>query len=354
MEAISTLCRRSLLHAQRPSLVTDRHQERSLLAEQDRFRLSAASPALDSSGGDEPPVVHNTKALGEEDDDDADNNSAKDIDSILAKAGSSSSELPADMQAALARGALLTSDVRLWLKLVSTPLVGSLCKLLPAFRSRMLGNPRFLMVLAIEEAIGVAAKWSAEKSSRKDKFWKEFDFVLSDMALEVIGDFAVVWLLSPTRSFTPRAKSGLARYINALPGHALQVGKYKPAQRAAVVAYRGAQFFGVSFLASALGHSLTKYMVDRSRAQSPHVKAEGEEADKELAPVLDNSIAWGGFVASSTNLRYQLVNGFEERALDAYIRNPVLKSGLIFIIRFGNTFWGGAQWVQYAKLIGIQ
>ncbi len=24
-----------------------------------------------------------------------------------------------------------------------------------------------------------------------------------------------------------------------------------------------------------------------------HVKAEGEEADKELAPVLDNSIAWG-------------------------------------------------------------
>lgn len=39
---------------------------------------------------------------------------------------------------------------------------------------------------------------------------------------------------------------------------------------------------------------------------------------------------------------------------DAYVRNPVLKSGLIFIIRFGNTFWGGAQWVQYAKLIGIQ
>ncbi len=76
------------------------------------------------------------------------------------------------LQAALARGALFTSDVRLWLKLASTPLVGSLCKLWPAFRSRMLGNPRFLMVLAIEEAIGVAAKWSAEKSSRKDKFWK--------------------------------------------------------------------------------------------------------------------------------------------------------------------------------------
>ena len=72
----------------------------------------------------------------------------------------------------MARGALFTSDVCLWLQLMSTPIVGSLCKLLPAFRSRMLGNPRFLMVLGIEEAIGVAAKWSAEKSSRKDNFWK--------------------------------------------------------------------------------------------------------------------------------------------------------------------------------------
>ena len=48
----------------------------------------------------------------------------------------------------------------------------------------------------------------------------------------------------------------------------MQVGKYKPAQRAAVVAYRGAQFFGVSFLASALGHSLTKYMVGLSSVLS--------------------------------------------------------------------------------------
>lgn len=55
--------------------------------------------------------------------------------------------------------------------------------------------------------------------------------------------------------------------------------------------------------------------VDRSRAQNPQVKAEGDAPDKELAPVLDNSIAWGGFVATSTNLRYQTVNAFEERAL---------------------------------------
>ena len=67
---------------------------------------------------------------------------------------------------------LHVSDVKLWLQLMGTPLVGQLCKLAPALRDRMLGNPRFLMVLAIEEAIGVAAKWSAEVNSRGDRFKK--------------------------------------------------------------------------------------------------------------------------------------------------------------------------------------
>lgn len=39
------------------------------------------------------------------------------------------------------------------------------------FRDRVLGNPRFLVVLAIEFAMGASAKWSAEVQARGDKFW---------------------------------------------------------------------------------------------------------------------------------------------------------------------------------------
>jgi len=49
----------------------------------------------------------------------------------------------------------------------------------------------------------------------------------------------------------------------------VQVGKYKPAQRAAVVACKGAHVFGVSFVASMAGHSLTKYLVILSSVLSP-------------------------------------------------------------------------------------
>ena len=42
----------------------------------------------------------------------------------------------------------------------------------PAFRDRIMGNPRFLLVLAIEEVIGCTAKTIAEYQARGTDFWK--------------------------------------------------------------------------------------------------------------------------------------------------------------------------------------
>lgn len=56
----------------------------SASAKQDQSRVFAASPALDSSGGDLPPISDNSKATAEGDDDN-ENSSSHDIDSLLAK-----------------------------------------------------------------------------------------------------------------------------------------------------------------------------------------------------------------------------------------------------------------------------
>ena len=54
-----------------------------------------------------------------------------------------------------------------------------------------------------------------------------------------------------------------------------------------------------------------------------------------------------GFVRFSPELtRFCL----QERAL----HNPSLKSLVIFLVRFGNTFVGGAQWISFAKYVGLQ
>ena len=50
------------------------------------------------------------------------------------------------------------------------------------------------------------------------------NFVLSDLALEVVGDAAIVWLLSPKAAIGPRPAGGLSRLTSSLPGYFLQVG----------------------------------------------------------------------------------------------------------------------------------
>ena len=47
--------------------------------------------------------------------------------------------------------------------------------------------------------------------------------MMSDLSLEIIGDFAVVWLLSPKKTFSAAPRSGLSQFISRLPGHSLQV-----------------------------------------------------------------------------------------------------------------------------------
>lgn len=64
------------------------------------------------------------------------------------------------------------AELQQWLRLAATPLLGPLCALWPAFRDRVLGNPRFLLVLAVEEVIGCTAKTIAEYRVRKQDFWK--------------------------------------------------------------------------------------------------------------------------------------------------------------------------------------
>eukprot|EP00884_Botryococcus_braunii_P015962 jgi/Botrbrau1/3049/Bobra.0070s0045.2 len=109
----------------------------------------------DGGGNGGPP---SSKSVGEDGDAPGPSSETANIDAILAKAGQSVQNLPKDIQEALARGAVTPADITQWLKIASTPILGAICQALPAFRDRVMGNPRFLLVLAIEEAYGLQRK----------------------------------------------------------------------------------------------------------------------------------------------------------------------------------------------------
>ena len=77
------------------------------------------------------------------------------------------------------KGLLSAKDLEAWLRISKNPVLNWVCQLSTGFRNRMLGNPQFVLVLLIEQAIGISAKLAAEIDSRKDRFWKVSPFHLA-------------------------------------------------------------------------------------------------------------------------------------------------------------------------------
>lgn len=62
------------------------------------------------------------------------------------------------------------------------------------FRERLLADPKFLNRLAIEEAISITTTLIAQYERRKENFFEELDYVITDSLRGVVVDFFTVWL----------------------------------------------------------------------------------------------------------------------------------------------------------------
>jgi hypothetical protein len=80
------------------------------------------------------------------------------------------------------------------------------------------------------------------------------------------------------------------------------------------------------------------------------------EGESEDIPIVSTSVAYGVYMAVSSNLRYQILAGvIEQRMLEPLLHHhKLVLSALCFAVRTGNTFLGSLLWVDYAKWIGIQ
>lgn len=284
------------------------------------------------------------------------------IAALLASFERSYNSLSPDVRSAVNAGRIGRDMLHKVLTVEHMPLFGALIRAWPSLRNRLVANSRFPLQLGVELAVGMVTKTLAEVGMRGDRFWKEFDFYTSDMALEIFGDTMLVWLLSPAAMFAAPARSGtLSAILQSLPKHMLQAGPYTSMQRTGSLLYKGAQFALVGFLSSLVGHGLTTALVAQRRARVAAASASkrGHAADYseevELAPVLPTSMTWGGFMFCSSNPRYQFVNGLEQRIIFPLLeQNALLAAVVSFAVRFGNSFVGGVHWIPFARFFGIQ
>lgn len=102
--------------------------------------------------------------------------------------------------------------------------------LMQGFKERLLADSKFLHRLAIEEAISITSTLLAQYGKRKENFFEEIDYVITDTTREIVVDFFTVWLPAPTLSFlsiageanVPDSMEALKGLLGSIPDNAFQ------------------------------------------------------------------------------------------------------------------------------------
>lgn len=187
------------------------------------------------------------------------------------------------------------------------------------FRERLLADPKFLHRLAIEETISITTTLIAQYERRKENFFEELDYVVTDTLRGIVVDFFTVWLPAPTLSFLPVADDinspdsieAVKGLLGSIPDNAFQknlVGKeWNLNHRIASVLVGGFKLAGVGFISSigAVASSNTLYTI--RKLLNPSLSMEQQN---KRSPILKTAVVYSTFLGTSANLRYQVCKLF--------------------------------------------
>lgn len=178
-----------------------------------------------------------------------------------------------------------------------------------------MADPKFLQRLAIEEAISITTTLIAQYEKRKENFFQELDYVVTDTVRGSVVDFFTVWLPAPTLSFlsyademnTPDNTNSLIGLLGAIPDNAFQkspVGtNWNLNHRVASVLFGGLKLASVGFISSIGAVASSNSLFAVRKFLNPAI-ATNERIVR--SPILKTAVVYACFLGLSANLRYQV------------------------------------------------
>lgn len=178
-----------------------------------------------------------------------------------------------------------------------------------------MADPKFLQRLAIEEAISITTTLIAQYEKRKENFFQELDYVVTDTVRGSVVDFFTVWLPAPTLSFlsyademnTPDNINSLIGLLGAIPDNAFQkspVGtNWNLNHRVASVVFGGLKLASVGFISSIGAVASSNSLFAVRKFLNPAI-ATNERIVR--SPILKTAVVYACFLGLSANLRYQV------------------------------------------------
>ncbi|KAK9127315.1 hypothetical protein Syun_016112 [Stephania yunnanensis] len=283
---------------------------------------------------------------------------------VMNAAGRRREALPQDLQKGLDLGLVSPEVLQNFFDLEKYPLISELTNRFQGFRERLLADPKFLHRLAIEEAISITTTLLAQYERRKENFFEELDYVITDTVRGTVVDFFTVWLPAPTLSFLsyadkmgPERIGALEGILGSIPDNAFQeniAGKnWNLSHRVAAVLIGGIKLASVGFISSIGTVASSNVLYNIRRFVSPDVVVNQKT---KRSPILKTALVYGGFLGTSANLRYQVIAGLvEHRISDHFFASqPLLLNMVSFVARTVNSYWGTQQWVDLARYTGLQ
>ncbi|GLJ26709.1 hypothetical protein SUGI_0520220 [Cryptomeria japonica] len=321
-----------------------------------RRRLSLRAASTGGGGG---AGIGNNGGGGSGGDGEGEENEKNRSEAMMALAvmGRSLDSIPSDLATAVKAGRVPAPIINRYLELEKSSFFRWLLQF-GGFKERLLADDLFLAKVAMECGVGIFTKTAAELERRRENFTKELDFVIADVVMAIVADFMLVWLPAPTVSLRPALalEAGMiSKFFYNCPDNAFQVAlrgtSYSLLQRVGAIVRNGAKLFCVGTSASLIGTGATNLLINARKAVDKEFAGEAEDV-----PVISTSVAYGVYMAVSSNLRYQLLAGvIEQRILEPlFHKQKLVLSMLCFAVRTGNTFLGSLMWVDYARWTGIQ
>ncbi|KAG7033282.1 Protein RETICULATA-RELATED 5, chloroplastic, partial [Cucurbita argyrosperma subsp. argyrosperma] len=282
---------------------------------------------------------------------------------VMNAAGRKRDGLPQDIQKGLDLGLVSPEVLQNFFDLEQYPLISELTHRFQGFRERLLADPKFLHRLAIEEAISLTTTLIAQYEKRKENFFLELDYVITDTLRGAVVDFFTVWLPAPTLAFLSTDDldaSGstdiLQGLLGSIPDNAFQknlAGKnWDLSHRIASVVFGGLKLASVGFISSIGAVASSNALFSVRRFFNP---ALATKQRNKRSPILKTAAVYGCFLGISANLRYQIIAGIvEHRFSEAFSSQIVLVNMVSFVARTLNSYWGTQQWIDLARSTGLQ
>ena len=224
--------------------------------------------------------------------------------------------------------------------------------LLRGIRGRLAADPFFVQKLLVECGLDATIIIGVNISARKDRFLPEIEFTACQLAVSLLSDFALVYLLAPSTLRSAAAAGSLRAKLEALPSHVFQSSPhllgpapFTPISRLSTFLVKALQYGGVGYVMGCVGAASVRGLIMVRQRFDPVFSP-----PEKVQSLVGTGLCWSAFMATSSNARYNVVNGLEEALYRRSGRVGTLGS---VVLRLMNNWAGAAQWVAVTNRINL-